>query len=149
MEFRFDKGEEMVEVKMKWAGGIKFEGKGMFGDTIATDGGKKVGGSEDGFKPTELLLFGIAGCTGVDVVRILEKQRQKLTSLEIEVKAHQNDTYPKPFHTVEVKYIAQGENLDEGKLAKAIELSEGKYCVVSQTIANEAKVVTSYEVLPE
>ena len=139
----------MIDVKMRWAGGIRFEGEGVFGHTIITDGSKQSGGKEAGFQPTELLLFSIASCTGVDVVRILEKQRQKLTSLEIEVKAHQNDNYPKPFHTFEVKYIARGENLNEKKLAKAIELSEGKFCVVSQTMESVAKVTTSFEIIAE
>ena len=138
-----------VTAKMTWAGGLKFEGTGAFGKKISTDGGKKAGGNEDGYKPTELLLFGIAGCTGIDVVRILEKQRQELTSLEIELAAHQQDEYPKPFHTIEVKYIAKGKKLDPNKLAKAIELSESKYCVVSQTIKEITKVVTSYEVVEE
>ncbi len=136
----------MLTAKMNWAGGLKFEGTSIFGHKIATDAAKEAGGKEDGFKPTELLLYGIAGCTGIDIVRILEKQRQQLTSLEIRLTAHQNEDYPKPFHTVEVKYIASGPNLDEKKLAKAIELSESKYCVVSQTIAHETKVVTSYEI---
>ena len=139
----------MIEVAMRWAGGIRFEGEGVFGHTMITDGATQSGGEEAGFQPTELLLFSIASCTGVDVVRILEKQRQKLTSLEIEVKAHQNDNYPKPFHTFEVNYIARGENLNENKLAKAIELSEGKYCVVSQTMESEVRVTTSYEIIAE
>lgn len=139
----------MINIKMKWAGGLKFEGTTAFGQKIATDGSKQAGGNEDGYKPTELMLYGVAGCTGIDVVRILEKQRQQLTSLEIEVIAHHNDEYPKPFHTVEVKYIATGKNLDEKKLAKAIELSESKYCMVSQTIQAEGKVITSYEIKPE
>lgn len=136
-----------MTARMKWVGGLKFEGDSAFGHKIATDGSKSAGGNEDGYKPTELLLFGMAGCAGIDVVRILEKQRQKLTSLEIELVGHQNDDYPRPFHTIEVKFIARGENLDEQKLARAIELSEEKYCVVSQTIANETKVVTSYEIM--
>lgn len=139
----------MIDVKMRWAGGIRFEGEGAFGHTIITDGARQSGGEEAGFKPTELVLYGIASCTGIDVVRILEKQRQKLTLLEIEVKAHQNDSYPKPFHTFEVKFVARGENLDENKLAKAIELSESKYCVVSQTMQSEAKVTTSFEIITE
>lgn len=139
----------MATAKMKWAGGLKFEGTSAFGHKIATDGAKSAGGQEDGYKPTELLLYGMAGCAGIDIVRILEKQRQKLTSLEIEVTAHQNEDYPRPYHTVEVKFIARGENLDENKLAKAIELSESKYCVVSQTIANQTKVVVSHEILPD
>jgi len=71
----------MVEVKMAWAGGMKFEGTSLFGHKMVIDGPKSSGGEESGFKPTELLLYGVAGCTGIDVVRILEKQRQKLTSL--------------------------------------------------------------------
>jgi len=136
----------MVTTKMKWTGGLKFEGESAYGHKIITDGGKKAGGEEAGYKPTELLFYSIAGCAGIDVVRILEKQRQKLTSLEIEIIAHQNDDYPKPFHTIEVKFIARGENIDPKKLARAIELSEGKYCAASQTIKNETKVVTSYEI---
>jgi putative redox protein len=139
----------VIEVKMKWAGGIKFTGVNAFGHTIISDGAKRSGGEESGIKPTELLLYGIASCTGVDVVRILEKQRQKISSLEIEVKAHQPDQYPKPFHKIEIKYIARGENLDETKLAKAIELSESKYCVVSQTVEQPGEVVTSYEIVKD
>jgi len=137
----------MIEVKMSWGGGMKFEGVSAFGHTMITDGGKPAGGNEEGFKPTELILYGIAGCTGIDVVRILEKQRQKLESLEIEVRAFQNEEYPKPFHTFEVKYIAKGKNLNPDKLAKAIELSESKYCVVSQTMQEKAEVKTSFEIV--
>jgi putative redox protein len=137
----------MLEVKMQWAGGFKFEGDSAFGHKIVTDVSKAAGGTEAGFKPPELVLYGIAGCTGVDIVRILEKQRQKLTSLEIHVTAHHGDEYPKPFHTFEINYIATGENLSEQKLAQAIELSESKYCMVSQTMQFEAKVTTSFEIV--
>lgn len=135
-----------LSTKMTWAGGLKFDAVGTYGGKISTDASIKGGGNEDGYKPTELLLWGIAGCTGIDVVRILQKQRQELTSLEIEVVGHQNDEYPRPFHTIEVKYIATGKGLDKSKLAKAIELSEGKYCVVSQTVQQATKVTTSFEI---
>ncbi len=128
---------------------MKFEGTSAFGHTIVTDGARKSGGEEAGYKPTELLLFGIAGCTGIDVVCIMEKQRQRLTALEIEIAAYQDEKYPKPFHTIEVKYVARGENLDAKKLARAIEMSESKYCVVSQTIMNETRITSSYEILAQ
>ena len=134
---------------MSWVGGLKFEGTSAFGHKIATDAAKAAGGQEDGYKPTELLLFGIAGCTGIDIVRILQKQRQEVTGIDIELAAHQNDTYPKPFHTIEVKYKFRGRNLDEKRVAQAIELSESKYCVVSQTVTYPGKVVTSFEVIPD
>ncbi|MCD6250642.1 MAG: OsmC family protein [candidate division Zixibacteria bacterium] len=139
----------MLTAKMKWAGGLKFEGTSAYGHLIATDGGKGHGGDEEGYQPTELLLFGIAGCTGIDVVRILEKQRQQLKSLEIEITAHQNDKYPKPFHTIEVKFIATGTDLNPKKLGLAIAMSESKYCAVSQTVENAGKVVSSYEIREE
>lgn len=137
------------EAKLTWTGGMKFEGTSIFGHKIATDSSKKVGGNEDGYKPTELLLFGLAGCTGMDVLKILEKQRQVVTGLEIEVIGHQQDDYPKPFHKVEVRYTARGKGLDEKKVAKAIELSESKYCTVSQTVKMACEVTTSYAVIED
>ena len=109
--------------------------------------GKKAGGEEAGYKPTELLLFGIAGCTGIDVVRVMEKMRQNLKSLEIELVAHQQEEYPKPFPTIEIKFKATGENLNPEKLKQAIKLSEEKYCVVSQTVTEVGKIITSFEIV--
>ena len=138
----------MINIKMNWSGGLKFEGTTEWGHKIVTDSSKTAGGEEAGYKPTELMFYGLAGCTGIDVVRILEKQRQDLKSLEIEVIGYHGEEYPKPFHTVEMKFIATG-NVDPKKLAKAIELSEEKYCMVSQTIARETKVTFDFEVKAE
>ena len=134
-----------METSMKWEGGQKFSAMSLHGLPISTDAGKKGGGNEDGYKPTELLLWGVAGCTGIDVVRILEKKRQKLESLEIFIEADQNDEFPKPFHAIRVRYVATGD-VSEKALAQAIELSESKYCVVSQTVQRETKITTSYEI---
>jgi putative redox protein len=139
----------MVSVKMTWKGGVAFEGVGTFGHTLRTDVSKEAGGDESGFRATELLLFGMAACTGVDVVRILKKQRQELTAMEIEVIARQRDEYPKPFHTIEIVYRARGKNLSGDRLARAIELSESKYCVVSQTVERETRVTTRHEIQNE
>lgn len=139
----------MLTTKMTWAGGLKFQGTGSFGTKITTDAGISAGGSAEGYKPTELLLYGIAGCTGIDVVRIMQKQRQELTSLEIELTAENSDDYPKPFHTIDIKFIAKGKNIDPKKLKRAIELSEEKYCVVSQTVKQETEVNTSFEIVAE
>ncbi len=137
----------MMKAKMSWQGGLKFEGTGVFGHKIITDGAKSAGGEESGYKPTELLLFGIAGCTGVDVVRILEKMRQKVDDIEIEVVAEQPDEYPKPFHKIAINYTVHGDNLDEAKVAQAIELSETKYCAVSQTCSLNSEVTTSFKIV--
>lgn len=133
--------------KMKWSGGLQFEGTSIYGQKIVTDSSKETGGNEDGYSPSELVLFGLAGCTGIDVLLILEKQRQKVSSMEIEMTAHQNENYPRPFHTIDLKFIVSGENIDERKLAQAIELSQSKYCVVSQSLKNKTKINPSYEIV--
>jgi len=139
----------MVEAKVKWAGGLRFDGTSAFGSPISIDSVKNDNGDEQGYKPTELVMFGLAGCTGVDVVNILGKMRQKLTGLEVEVKASQPDEYPKPFNKIDVKFIFRGENLDRAKIEKAISLSEEKYCAVSLTLKGVAAVKTSYEIIEE
>ena len=139
----------MMEAKLKWTDRIRFEGTSVFGHKIAIDGAKKVGGAESGYRPTELVLFGVAGCTGIDVIKILEKMRQDVTGLEIEVKAFYPDEYPKPFKRIEILYIFTGKNLDTKKIEKAINLSEGKYCMVSQSLQGMAKIVSSYKIVEE
>ena len=139
----------MLTIKTAWKGGLKFEGNSVFGNPVVTDGAKSVGGGEEGAKPTELLLFGLAGCTGMDVLKMLQKMRQKVTHFELEVTGRQPDDYPKPFETVEVRYIFRGENLDPRKLEQAISLSQEKYCAVSLTVERKCTVVTSYEILKD
>lgn len=138
----------MVESKVKWTGGLRFEGTSVFGHKIATDGAKAAGGGEDGYKPTELVLYAVAGCTGIDIVNILKKMRQELTGFEIGVKGFQPDEYPKPYNRIEIKYTFRGKELDEKKVAKAISLSKDKYCMVSQSLKS-AEIVSSYEIIEE
>jgi len=136
----------MIEAKMKWQGGLKFEGTSAFGHKLATDGSKKAGGKEEGYKPTELVLFGLAGCTGIDVVKILKKMRQEVTDLELEVQGFQPEEYPKPYNKINVKYIFIGKNLDRKKVEKAVNLSEDKYCMVSQSLKGLARINIEIEI---
>jgi putative redox protein len=139
----------ILHATLNWGGGLKFTGTSAFGHTITTDIAKDKGGDESGYRPTELVLFAVAGCTGVDVVRILEKQRQELTGLEISVEAKDTDQLPKYFETVNVTYRFKGKNLDLHKLEQAVELSESKYCTVSESLKQNVKVTTSIEILPD
>jgi len=136
----------MIEAKMKWQGGLKFEGVSAFGHKIATDGSKKAGGNETGYKPNELVLFGLAGCTGMDVIKILEKMRQDVTDLEVEVQGFQPEEYPKPYNKINVKFLFTGKNLDRKKVEKAVSLSEDKYCMVSQSLKGIAKINIEIEI---
>ena len=138
----------MIEAKVKWTGGLRFEGKSIFGHTIATDGARAAGGEENGYKPTELVLYAVAGCTGIDIVKILEKMRQHVTGIDIEVRGFTPDEYPKPFNRIEVKYIFRGNGLDLKKVERAIGLSKDKYCMVSQSLKS-AEIVSEYEIIEE
>lgn len=135
------------QVRMSWAGGRKFSGVDSFGNTIVTDISKEAGGQQSGHSPAELILFALAGCTGVDVVSIMDKMRQPLESLDIEITADNNDEHPRAFYNFEVKFIARGRGIDPERFARAIQLSEEKYCIVSHTLKQNATVTTSYEIL--
>jgi len=136
----------MVKAKLNWTGGLRFEGLSEFGHKIVTDGSKSAGGTESGYKPTELVMVGLAGCTGMDVVNILKKMHQEVKGVEIEVSGHQPEQYPKPFNRIEVIYRFSGKGLDKNKVEQAIMLSEEKYCSVSQSLKGMAKIESKYEI---
>jgi putative redox protein len=138
-----------VNVSMDWQKGLKFSGRSAFGHEISTDGSKQAGGQEDGYKPPELLLFGLAGCTGIDVVVIAEKMSQEITGLKINVSADQREEFPKAFNKIHLEYIVTGKNIDPDKLENIITLSEEKYCSVGSTLNGVARITHSYKIVEE
>ena len=119
-----------MEVRAKWIGGWKFEGKDGEGHTVRMDWSKEVGGEGDGFRPAELPLWGLAGCTGSDTVEILKKMREPVEDVEVVVRAEKTKTYPAKYASIEVEYIIKGKGLSPAKVEKAVKLSEEKYCSV-------------------
>ena len=99
-------------------------------------------------KPSELLLVALAACSSVDVVEIMNKKHQPLTSLNVEVKGEQEADPPWTYHTIHVRYVVSGKNISEKDLAQAISLSEDKYCSVAATVKGKVEIITSYEILP-
>ena len=99
--------------------------------------------------PMELLLIALGGCTGVDVVSILQKKRQEVTDYRIEVRGERRDEFPKSFTRLFVKHIVRGRGLAEQAVARAIELSDTKYCSVAATLRGSAEIVTSYEIIED
>lgn len=131
---------------MDWQGGFKFSGNSLYGHKISTDGSKKIGGAEDGYQPLELLIFGLAGCTGIDVVMIAEKMKQKITDLKINIKADQREEHPRAFTKAHIEYLVTGKDLDPKKLERIIQLSEDKYCSASATMAGVTKITHSFKI---
>jgi putative redox protein len=99
--------------------------------------------------PMELLLIALGSCTGVDVIAILKKKRQRVTSYRIEVSGERREEFPKSYTRLYVKHIVRGHGVAEAAVARAIELSETKYCSVAATLRGSAEIVTSYEISEE
>jgi putative redox protein len=99
--------------------------------------------------PMELLLIALGSCTGVDVISILKKQRQDVTDYRIEVKGERRAEFPRSYTRLEVKHVLHGRRLSEQAVARAIELSDQKYCSVAATLRGAAEIVTSYEIESE
>lgn len=111
-------------------------------NTIQLDGNK-----ENGFGPKALLLAGLAGCSGVDVVDILEKMRVDFSSLVIETEAEQTEEHPKVFKDILITYKIKTVRENEEKVKKAIELSLERYCGVSAMLRKNSPV--NYKVVIE
>jgi putative redox protein len=97
-----------------------------------------------GASPMELLLMGIAGCSGIDIVSILKKQKLELSGFRMEVEGKRRDEVPKVFTGIHLKIHIQGD-IPESKAHRAVELSLEKYCSVSKMLEKTAKI--SYEIL--
>ena len=99
--------------------------------------------------PMELLLIALGSCTGVDVISILKKKRQQVTDYRIEVSGERREQFPKSYTRLFVKHIVRGRGVSEPAVARAIELSDTKYCSVAATLRGSAEIVTSYEIVEE
>ena len=122
------------------------EARNEDGNIVNIDGSRSVGGERKGFRPMQLLAAGAGGCSSIDIISILKKQRQELKDIEVIVDAEREEgTVPSLFRTIHLHYILTG-NLDKEKVEYAINLSLEKYCSVIKTLEKTAKITSSYEI---
>ena len=107
------------------------------------------GGRDSAVRPNELLLIGLAGCTGMDVISILRKKRQEVTGFELVVRGELSTEPPKRFVGIAVEYRVRGRGVDPAAVARAIELSETKYCSVGLTLRAPVPITSTYTILPD
>jgi len=122
-----------------YQGGMAFKAD-VKGHDIIIDLDKAGGGNNLGTSPKILMLVSLAGCTGLDVVSILNKMKVTFSDLSINVHAHLTETDPKIYDEVTVSYTIKVDKKDEGKVQKAVTLSQDKYCGVSEMFRAFAKL---------
>jgi putative redox protein len=137
----------MLKATVKWVNGLQFVGESGTGHAIVMDSDKDVGGNNTGMRPMELLLAGLGGCSGMDIASILQKKKQQITDIEINIKGQKADTYPKKFTNIEIEFVVSGKDLTEDAVKRAVELSMEKYCSVKATLEGAAKINFSYKIV--
>jgi putative redox protein len=110
------------------------------GHYFTIDAGAAVGGENRGPSPKGLMLSALGGCTGMDVVSILRKMKVPEYELNIDVSGELTDEHPKIYHTITVEFKFIGNDLPESKIKKAVELSETRYCGVSEMLRKASEI---------
>jgi putative redox protein len=132
--------EHWKEIEAEWLGEGAFIGRNVSGGTVQF--GRL--GDQPCVSPMELILVGLAGCTGSDVVDILKKKRETLTALKVNVRGKRAVDYPKIYTEIEITYLIWGVGIDTKSVERAIQLSEEKYCSVSAMLSSVADIRSTY-----
>ncbi|MCU0403952.1 MAG: OsmC family protein [Chitinophagaceae bacterium] len=129
-----------------WNGGLAFDST-FDGHTISLNGATGEDGLRLGFGPKALLLSGLAGCSGIDVVDILNKMKVPFEALEIVAEADQTDEHPKVFKEINIVYRIKTATENEGKIQRAVDLSLQKYCGVAAMLSKHTDIISKIEIL--
>lgn len=135
-----------MKATIKRVEGITMVGKADTNVWVPMDGPENLTGSNAGVRPIELFLIGLGGCTGMDVISILQKKRVGLRDFEIEIDAERAEDHPKVFTKIHLKYIVYGESIKPEDMERAIDLSEEKYCSASAMLRPGVELSSSFEI---
>lgn len=138
-----------MKSSIKFVDNMQFIGTADSGHAVVMDGPPSVGGNNTGAKPSELLLLGFGGCSGMDVISILRKKKQDVSGLEMNVNGEIASSHPKRFTDIHIEYVITGKDISEEAVQRAIELSLDRYCTVGATIGKAAKITHSYKIVQE
>ncbi|WP_048601023.1 OsmC family protein [Rubeoparvulum massiliense] len=133
-----------MDATITWKGQMAFESEVPSGQKVMMDSKPEFGGQNLGASPMELVLSGVGGCTGIDIVQVLTKMRLNIEHFDMEVKAERAEEHPKRFTKIHIHYRLQGADLPIEKVQRAVDLSRDKYCSVAHSL--NAELTTSFEV---
>ncbi len=129
-----------MKAELRWNGKMGFIGIPGSNHAVLMDASPRVGGDGAAASPMEMVLLGLAGCTGMDVVSILGKKRIDYRDLKILIESERADEHPKVFTKVDLTFVFFGENLTPKPLEDTIRLSLEKYCSVAGMVSKTAEI---------
>jgi putative redox protein len=133
-----------MDAQVVWREGLEFAGMANSSVQIPLGPAKSEGGSSSGASPMELLLIGLAGCTAMDVISLLQKKRQQVTGFQVRAHADRAEEFPKVFTHIRIEYVITGHALERVAAERSVELSTTKYCpayaMLSKAVTIETKV---------
>ena len=135
-----------MKATVNWQKRLTFSGTSNTGFSVPIGGSSKVGGDDDGFRPMELIATGLAGCTAMDTISILQKKRQKVTDFEVNVFADRATEHPRVFTHIKIEYQVTGTAVDEKAVMRAIELSARRYCPVQAMLGQVVPIELEYQI---
>lgn len=136
-------------VDLEWNGGLKFTSTDIYGHKLTVNAPEQDGDAYEGSKPGEMLLTSLAGCSGIDLVGILSKQRQDVSSIDIKVTGTQDPTPPWVWTKVHLQYVLSGRGLDRNRVEHAIDLSMNSYCSVGATLGGRCVITSEVRIIEE
>lgn len=125
----------------------RMEATNESGQKTYTDGSADIGAQEIDFRPMQMVLTALGSCSSIDIIYLLEKQRQQLDDIKIEIDSKRADTAPKVFTDIHIHYKLYGP-IDDKKAERACRLSMEKMCSVSKMLEKSVNISWTYEVLP-
>ena len=138
----------MAEAKAVWNRGLQFVATSGTGHSIVIDTGKENGGFDSAPSNTELVAMAQAGCTGMDVISILQKKKIKVDAFHVDVDIEPTREYPRYMKHVHIIYKVWGADIQETDVNRAVELSLDKYCIISHTLSGKAEVTHEVQINP-
>jgi putative redox protein len=136
-----------MKARIKWIENVSFVGESGSGHSVIMDGAPDAGGRNLGFRPMEMLLLGLGGCSAFDVVMILKRGRERVTDCVVEIDAERAETEPKVFTKIAMRYVVTGHELDPKKVERAVHLSADKYCSATAIMSKTAQITHTIEIV--
>ena len=129
-----------MKVRVKWIEDVCFLAETESGHALVMDGAPEGGGRNLGARPMEVMLIGMGGCTAIDVVSMLRKQRQDIEGVEVSLSGERASDHPMVYSEVKVVYTVHGRKLNKALVERAVSLSDEKYCSATAMFKKTAKV---------